>query len=51
MQEVNDKHKKKKKVGKCASGVFIIPMACTSHPVFEEENGISSFEPMFFNKY
>ena len=44
MQEFNDKKKK----GKWASWVYIIQMACTSHPVFEEENDISSFESMFF---
>ena len=43
--------RKRKKVGKCASWVYIIQLACTRHPVFEEENDISSFEPMFFNKY
>ena len=30
--------RKRKKVGKCASWVYIIQMACTSHSVFEEEN-------------
>ena len=41
---------RKRKRKKGASWVYIIQMACTSHPVFEEENDISSFESMFFNK-
>ena len=32
---------KRKKVGKWASLVHVIQMACTNHPVFEEENDIS----------
>ena len=34
--------RKRKKVGKWVSWVHIIQMACTNHPVFEEENDISS---------
>ena len=36
------RRRKRNQVGKWASWVYIIWMACTNHPVFEEENEISS---------
>ena len=36
------RRRERRKVGKWASWVYVIQMAYTNHPVFEEENDISS---------
>ena len=35
------RRRKRRKVGKWASWVYVIQMACTNNPVFEVENDIS----------
>ena len=35
------RRRERRKVGKWASWVYVIQMAYTNHPVFEEENDIS----------